>query len=428
MLIISQEETMKVKMLGTALIVAFMAIQGFAQECNEVSLYKNGETGSVATGSTFPEAPEWQANWGTMGRIIPPYIRWSGSMNEASNWETSLVLNNLPTYVQGGNLKLDIRATKAAKVGIWLEGEFGKSLVHYQGVDSGKTESISIPVADLIGTGKNLVQKLGIGLFNVPAKQYTTLFLDNVSLNCGVSETIAQLATDTTIYPFSDVQPNSTIRNPRFLHTTSAQMTAAYTAEERSKAKDSTSLEFLLDENEHLQIVNYINTSRDSSSKLTAVKSREGWYKVMYLIDRSRLRDTVIANPKALFYEANTFASDVDNTEMPLLVGNVDYGYRVCADTACGTEAIESARALVAGLPSATVKGSILRIHYDPYFIATTRNAIPQLEIYSKGSWSSVPIRSSFDVFFEGAGRETVKVRLTEGGQSITQDLIVEVK
>ena len=46
-----------------ALIGTVLSLSSFAQVCNDVSLYKNGETGKMEiTGMTFPEAPEWSAN------------------------------------------------------------------------------------------------------------------------------------------------------------------------------------------------------------------------------------------------------------------------------------------------------------------------------------------------------------------------------
>ena len=67
-----------------ALIGAVLSLSSFAQVCNDVSLYKNGETGKMETaGMTFPEAPEWSANWGVLSQggmeaLTPPYIRLSG--------------------------------------------------------------------------------------------------------------------------------------------------------------------------------------------------------------------------------------------------------------------------------------------------------------------------------------------------------------
>ena len=68
-----------------ALVGTVLSLSSFAQVCNEVSLYKNGEAGKMET-STFPEAPEWSANWGEMEALTPPYIRWSGVKDKAEDW------------------------------------------------------------------------------------------------------------------------------------------------------------------------------------------------------------------------------------------------------------------------------------------------------------------------------------------------------
>ena len=55
-------------------------------------------------GMTFPEAPEWSANWGEMEALTPPYIRWSGMKDKAGDWTGALSLDKLPATVQGGVL------------------------------------------------------------------------------------------------------------------------------------------------------------------------------------------------------------------------------------------------------------------------------------------------------------------------------------
>ena len=76
------EQDKKVRMSRcAALIGTVLSLSSFAQVCNDVSLYKNGEAGKMeTTNMTFPEAPEWSANWGEMNpgereALTPPYIR-----------------------------------------------------------------------------------------------------------------------------------------------------------------------------------------------------------------------------------------------------------------------------------------------------------------------------------------------------------------
>ena len=107
-----------------ALIGTVLSLSSFAQVCQEVSLYKNGEAGKMDTAETrFPEAPEWSANWGEMEALTPPYIRLSGQKDRAGDWTGTLSLAHLPATVQNGNLMLNVRSTQNARFGVWLVGD-----------------------------------------------------------------------------------------------------------------------------------------------------------------------------------------------------------------------------------------------------------------------------------------------------------------
>lgn len=406
-----------------ALIGTVLSLSSFAQVCNEVTLYKSGETGYMESGNTFPEMPEWSANWGEKGSLVPPYVRWSGMKNVAGNWAGTMVMNGLPSFVQGGSLKLDVHSTKNAKVGVWLEGDFGKSSVYYQNISADASTSLEIPLENLAIGNRALVQKVGVGLFDVPANQYTTFFMDNVRLTCGVAESSGEDdETADVAFPFSDVNPSDPVREGRFSEYKMPVTTAAYSAEERQKISDSTRYSFVLDEAEHDQIEGFVE-----ATDLSAKQSREGWYNAMYLIDHNRLQDGLIANPKALFYEAEVVAAASDNMVLPILVGNVDYGYRICADSTCEQTVVEGARALVAGLPSSSVGASTFKLVYDPFFVTTNRGA-PVLEVLSEKQWHRLEPKSELTVRFESAGLQKLVVRLEEGGVKVEQTLFVEVK
>ena len=409
-----------------ALIGTVLSLSGFAQVCNDVSLYKNGEAGKMeSTGMTFPEAPEWSANWGEFNQggteaLTPPYIRWSGMKDKAGDWTGLLKLNKLPLTVQSGNVAFKVRSTQKSKFGIWLAGDFGNSGVKFFDIDANKTYSLKVAVAELLGNSAKTVTHVGVGLFDVPAHQYTTLFVDDVSVSCAVSN---GAATEVWTYPYSDLEPKNPHREGKFILTPAPVTSAAYSEEKRRKIADSTSANFVLSELEHYQIQKFPN-----QADLTPQSSRDGWFNNMYFIDRNRLRDSVIANPKGLFYEANEAAAGTDNHEMPLLIGNVDYAYHACNDSACKSVQMLNARILQAGLPSASVRGSRLKIFYDPYFICTNRNVLPKVEIYAKNKWQTLEPKSEMLLEFESAGVQSVKVRLTEGGVTINQTLFVEVK
>lgn len=404
-----------------ALIGTLLSLSSNAQVCNEVVLYEQGEVGKIESGGTFPEKPEWTANWGVMENLVPPYIRWSGVKNSSGDWKESVTFASMPTYVRGGSLSMDLRVTQNAKVGVWFEGDFGKSPVYYKDIDGNVSVSLKVPLDDYIGSGPHLVQKIGFGLFDVPAGQYTTLFVDNVSLDCGVSDSSEE--TEKTSFVFSDVVPSTPTRENWFRSVSASPMSSAYDDDRRKSLGDSTQLDFVMSEQEHSQIERFV-----SAEQLSAQESAEGWFKCFYFVERNRLRDSVIANPKTLFYEARAFVENDGEGASPLLVGNVDYGYRACIDSSCDSTGIDRARILVAGLPSASVRGSTLRLYYDPYFITTNRKAVPSLEIFSEGRWTAVPLKSHFDVNFQSAGLQKVQVRLSEGGVTNQQTLFVEVK
>ena len=406
-----------------ALIGTVLSLSGFAQVCNDVSLYKNGEAGKMETTSmTFPEAPEWSANWGELEALAPPYIRWSGMKDKAGDWTGLLSFNKLPVTVQSGNVAFKVRATQKSKFGIWLVGAFGNSGVKFFNLDANKTYSLKVPVAELVGNSAKTIEKIGIGLFDVPAYQYTTLFVDDVSFTCAVSGN-SSTAEPQNGFPYSDLDPKSPRREGKFISTPAPMTSAAYSEEKRLKIADSTRADFVLSESEHYQIQKFPNRT-----DLTPQKSRDGWFDNMYFIDRNRLRDSVIANPKGLFYEANEAAAGTDNREMPLLIGNVDYAYRACNDSVCKSVQMLNARILQVGLPSASVRGSRLKIFYDPYFVCTNRSMFPKVEINAKNKWLTLEPKSEMLLEFESAGVQSVKVRLSEGGVTINQTLFVEVK
>ena len=413
------------------LIGTVLSLSSFAQVCNDVSLYKNGEAGKMEmAGMTFPEAPEWSANWGVLGQggnfsgsteaLTPPYIRLSGMKDKAGDWTGLLSFDKLPLTVQSGNVAFKVRATQKSKFGIWLAGDFGNSGVKFFDLDANKTYSLKIAVAELLGNSAKAVKHVGVGLFDVPAHQYTTLFIDDVSVSCAVSNgSVAEVWT----YPYSDLDPRTPRREGKFISTPAPMTSAAYSEEKRRKIADSTSADFVLSELEHYQIQKFCGRT-----DLTPQKSRDGWFNNMYFIDRNRLRDSVIANPKGLFYEANEAAAGTDNLEMPLLIGNVDYAYRACNDSVCKAGQLQNARILQAGVPSATVRGSRLKIFYDPYFVCTNRSVLPKVEIYTKNKWQALEPKSEMLLEFESAGEQSVKVRLSEGGKTVNQTLFVEVK
>ena len=410
-----------------ALMGAVLSLSSYAQVCQEISLYKNGESGKMETaGMTFPEAPEWSANWGEMEALTPPYIRWSGMKDKAGDWTGALSLSKLPVTVQGGNLFLKVRSTQKAKFGVWLAGDFGNSGVSFYNLEPNRTYSLTASVESILGQGKARVEKVGVGLFDVPARQYTTLFIDDISLSCGMSDENNQTVSEIGMvldYPFSDISPEQSVRTPKFMQTKISETSAAYSPDKRIELMDSTKAMFVLSEDEHRQIEAFVQKENP-----TAQEARKGWYRSMFLVERNRLKDSVIANPKAIFYEAEIFGSGTDNRAVPLLVGNVDYAYRICLDTSCGTRQFMDARVLLAGLPIATVSGSKLKLFYDPYFVSTNRHGLPKVEIWNEKQWKILSPKSEILLEFESAGTQRIKIRLTDGNLTVNQNIVVEVR
>lgn len=405
-----------------ALIGTVLSLSSFAQDCQEISLYKNGEVGNVVAG-TFPEPPEWATNWGDQGGMLPPYIRLSGQKNRLSDWADEFTFGNMPVHVNGGNLNLKIRSTQKGKAKFWLMGNFGKSNEYTLDVEGNRTYSISVPIAQLVGFGEKSVSRIGIGLKDVPAYQYVTLFVDDVGFTCASSGSPSNEDPNHQEYSFSDVKSVNPVREGKFADSGLSEVSAAYDDGQRRDFAKNTLLDFVVSAGEQLQIRKYTK-----ADELSPKKSRDGWFRCLYQLDRNRLRDSVIANPKVLYNEAQTFAASNDNHRMPLLLANVDYGYQACNDSLCETLKIVPDRMLLAGFPVYAVNGSVLTLYYDPYFVTTNRESLPSVEIYQNGSWVKFLPKTKMELRFESAGIQKVRMRLSEGGVAVNQNIFVEVK
>lgn len=407
-----------------ALMGTVLSLSSFAQDCQEVSLYKNGEEGKLEESlNTFPEKPEWVTNWGDMDGMIPPYIRFSGMKNKVEDWTGILSFDALPQKVKGGVLKARVRTSQKGKVGFWLQGPFGSSSIAFNTLEPNKTTLIEIPVSNLVGNATTQIDKIGIGLFDVPAYQYTILFVDDVVLSCGEKVLTQMTADSVQKYVYSDIAAGVAAREGKFSKSGYPQTSAAYSAEERSQIAATTNANFVMGESEHQQIEDFIK-----AVSLTPLQSHKGWFRNMYFLDHHRLKDSVIANPKALLYEAQIFTAEEENRAMPILMGNVDYAYRICADSSCESTTLRYSRLLQANLPTAFVRGSKIRLFYDPYFVSTNRKNLPALEIFTNNRWNTVDPNSEITMEFDGAGVQKIQVRLSEGGLVVNQNLFVEVK
>jgi len=420
---------------GIALMGALFALNGFADECKDVVLYSNGNDNGqmVESGMTFPEQPEWKTNWGNLDGMKPPYIRLSGMKNLQDDWKGLLSFQSLPLHVDGGVLRMKVHATQNASFGVWLVNSSGKSNVHYVGLTANRTQSLEIPLANLGVTGAVDVMNVGVGLFHVPQYQYTTLFIDDVGFSC-VKYNIGSSSSATSSssfdgnggdleYEFSNVESWSEQREPRFLPTLEPNFTAAYSERARDSLLSKTNGNFVVSELEHLKIVNTVR-----ATDMMPKKSRTSWYDNLYSVVRNRLRENVVANPKQLYFEAEAIAASYDYTVIPLLVADLDYAYNACADSLCSSMQIVNAHLLEAGLPTSFVRGSRVSILLDPYFVVTKQRELPSISVCVSGKCESIPMKGRLNLEFPSVGKQKIVVKMTRSGQTVEQNLFVEVK
>ena len=285
-----------------------LASAGNAENCKEAVLYDGSKINGQMeeSGRTFPEAPEWRANWGDFTNMKAPYMRLSGIKNGAGDWTGTLSLQGLPIGVEGGTFSITARSTQNAKFGVWLAGSTGTGNVVFHTLKANSTQVITVNVRDLLGSTSATVNKVGFGLFGVPAYQYTTLFVDNIKLSCtggaqagstGSGSVTGGASAGNGEYAFRDVNPSSSVRE--FDAEPLPDAKKALNEETRREYSNRTARQFVLTEHEHQQVTKF-----QTASNLTPEGSRSGWYKSMFTIDRKRLKDSVIASPKNLFIEA----------------------------------------------------------------------------------------------------------------------------
>ena len=405
-----------------AMACAAMAVFGYSQSCKKVTLYSGSEEGFMEESSrTFPEQPEWTANWGSFGKMVPPYIRLSGQKASKGDW-TGTLMFPASINVAGGKLSLNVRATSNVKFGVWLGSR--SEGVFYKNLSANETYSLDIPVEQLGVQPPFSLNKVNIGLFGVGAYQYTTLFVDNIAVSCAAEaggSSAVQGAGTTDFIIGGDA--SSPVRPQLWDGEPMPQTSLRYTPEEQAELRQRTPAAFALEWDDHDRILRFLQ-----SDTLSPKESREGWYKALYLVTNNRLRDSVIANPKQLFADANGIAAMNEMRSFPLLVANVDYAYSICADTLCNTSVIEDYRLLAAGLPTSYTRGSKIRITYDPFFVTTDKRDLPSIEICTEGKCKQVEPGKATDIEFTSAGVQKLVVKLAYGATKVQQTLSLEVR
>ena len=409
-----------------------LASAGNAENCKEAVLYDGSKINGQMeeSGRTFPEAPEWRANWGDFTNMKAPYMRLSGIKNGAGDWTGTLSLQGLPIGVEGGTFSITARSTQNAKFGVWLAGSTGTGNVVFHTLKANSTQVITVNVRDLLGSTSATVNKVGFGLFGVPAYQYTTLFVDNIKLSCtggaqagstGSGSVTGGASAGNGEYAFRDVNPSSSVRE--FDAEPLPDAKKALNEETRREYSNRTARQFVLTEHEHQQVTKF-----QTASNLTPEGSRSGWYKSMFTIDRKRLKDSVIASPKNLFIEAGEIAAATGNRTIPVLVADLDYAVRYFSDTTFQKTELEDFHLLLAGFPVSIAGGSRIKFVYDPFFVATTRSTLPRMEICVKSKCKTIPPKTGMDFEFDSAGEQTVVVKLSSDNVNTQQNLKLEVK
>jgi hypothetical protein len=403
-----------------AMACAAMAVLAYSQSCKKTTLYSGSEEGFMEESSrTFPEAPEWKANWGNFPKMDAPYIRISGQKALKGDWTGALVFPG--NKLAHGKLSMNVRATQGVKFGAWADGESAESATIWQ-LAANQSYDMEIPV-----TAGSAPAKIWIKLFGVNAYQYVTLFIDNIAYCEDDSGTLAGGAAtgsiDTAAYTIFGGNASAATRQKLWEGEDPAETSPRYGAQEREELKKRTAAPFVLDWEEHDQIMRILQ-----NDSLGAKQSREAWYRAMYLVTRARLNDSAVANPKKLYADANGIAAAHGMRGFPLLVANLDYSYRVCSDTACSSTILEDYHLLAAGLPTSYTRSSKIQIAYDPFFVVTDKSGLPGIELCVSGKCQPLEPNGVADIEFDAAGIQKLTVKLDYGATKIQQNLFLEVK
>lgn len=408
-----------------AVACAAMAVIGHAQ-CKSTTLYSGSEGNGFMEEATrtFPEAPEWKANWGNFPNMEPPYIRLSGQKNVKGDWTGALVFPQ-EAPAQGGTVHLDVRASQNVRFGLWLDSGLGGGKRFVRELKANETASLDIPVNEIVPDRAFSLKKLWIGLLGVPAYQYTTLFVDNVSVQCpaGTGTFTSSLDAGGAPYVFLGGDASLPQRQSLWKGKNLPEASSRYTAAERAALQEKARHPFVLGDQEHDRILRFLQ-----SDSLTPEQSREGWYNIMYLVNRNRIKDNAVANPKQLYHDAGSIAAMHDMRAFPLLVANVDYHYAVCTDSLCKATGLEDYHLLAAGIPVHYVKGSRIRIAYDPFFVVTDKKGLPEIDVCLAGKCRRIEPNADAEIEFPSAGIQKMAVKLHYGATTVQQTLSLEVK
>lgn len=417
-----------------------------AQDCTSQTVY----TGNTAErpvmdelGRTWPEAPEQVANWGEKDGMVPPYLRLSGQTNTTRDWSGTLSFAALPVQVQGGNLELQVHPTVAARFTVWVVSDAGSSSPWSYDLPANSTTDLRVPLALLGLSFPAKIHKIGVQFDQVPAYQYTTVFLDRIGFSCvdGSGSSADSVETDTVPlvrqlaegYPFSDLEPWKPAR---------AVPESLYVPEYAYTVKDEST--FVAQRERSLTgIVVSLEESQDLVSSLAATpenaeESSRLWFRNTHVLSRGRLRDSVIANPQYVFQTADQLAASYNYRLVPLVMADIDYESEPCLITddldsnavnECAQAPYVPMRYTHVSLPVAAFNGSRVVIVNDPVFFTTNRqDGLPSIDLRVDGVWHTLAPRTAWIADFPWAGKHTIVCRFQRGNYKTENTIVVEVR
>lgn len=402
-----------------------------AADCKSLSLYSsdNPSLGFLRS-STFPENPEWKANWGIMGDMKPPYIRFSGQQNQTKNWKTVVSFPQMPLYASDGFLELKIRTTQKAQIKMALEQEEWNSSSYSFFLEANQTQNLKVPVSSVTSNTSSLIEGISIELIQVPAYQYITLFINDISFSCTStsSKVNTYLKDEDSLFIFSETVIEKAVRIP--LDTEA--VTIPYALKNHSDSaqivlRSKSTSQIVLTENEHLILQNFI-----SQKAATPKQSWNNWNESLYYISKNRLSDSLFANPKAIFRQANDFSASYNYQAIPVLIGFFNYEFIHCeekrSDSTCIKDELKPSKIMIPGFGSSFIYSSKVDFILDPYFITTNQKSIPEIELFLQKEWVPLKVQSKITHTFDALGVHSIPVRLRYGSEVIETTLLLEVR
>lgn len=344
--------------------------------CGETWFY-NGQPGEgaqlVENSQTWPELPEMQTNWGERDGMRPPYIRFSGQKSTRGNWSGAMKFAALPVSWVRGSLRLQVWVSQASALRVWVEGKEGKSKEAVRVLAGSRTHNLVYSLEELGLPPEFTVLRIGLGLDDVPAWSYRTVFFDNLRMDCVRPEkkvdevdittdlqvtTAVDLTKLRSSYPWVSVIPSAAMRPVE-----GKSLPVPYPSRHgRENSIDLIEDDFLggasifLDEAEDASV-----------QQLLTIASTEGtapllWRRITHALVRGISADSSMPNPREIFHRAFQFAQTRSFLQMPLLLADIRYR---------DAENKLENRVVQATLPLTKLPRGEFLMSFDPYFVVT---------------------------------------------------------